>query len=218
MAVRTRRLGRALLLSALGMVGTLLASQDPARAIGSAPVWATGICMTGWLVTEAFVLRQDEPTDYRGRRNTRAIQGAVLLGALLAAYDYFHWSPIAPRNGATLAAGIVLVCAGAALRFLAIRALDEHFRYELRVAHGQRLVERGPYSLLRHPSYTGILLIAAGATVIYASVWGFILGVGLTIAFLLARIREEESVLRAAFGPAYLAYASRTWRLVPFVY
>ena len=89
-----------------------------------------------------------------------------------------------------------------------------NIRPELR--SGAKLVTGGPYRWIRHPMYASVLL-GVGALV-YADprAWRIALLVGLLVV-LMAKAAREEAYLRAAF-PQYSAYASRTWRLVPFIY
>jgi protein-S-isoprenylcysteine O-methyltransferase Ste14 len=89
-----------------------------------------------------------------------------------------------------------------------------NIRPELR--SGARLVTGGPYRHIRHPMYASVLLGTGALVVADARPWRIVLLAALLVVLLLKAAREEE-YLRAAF-PEYAAYASRTWRLVPFVY
>lgn len=89
-----------------------------------------------------------------------------------------------------------------------------NIRPELRA--GARLVTRGPYRWIRHPMYASVLLGVGALVVADARVWRLAAFAGLAAVLLLKAAREEE-YLHAAF-PEYAAYASRTWRLVPFVW
>jgi len=89
-----------------------------------------------------------------------------------------------------------------------------NIRPELRP--GARLVTGGPYRRIRHPMYASVLLGMGALVVADSRPWRIALLVALLVVLMLKATREEE-YLRAAF-PEYAAYASRTWRLVPFVY
>ena len=82
---------------------------------------------------------------------------------------------------------------------------------------GHRIVDTGPYAIVRHPIYTGILLAAAATTAEKAS--GFaIAGLGMISAGYWLKARLEEKFLRSELGSeAYDAYARNTAMLVPFL-
>jgi protein-S-isoprenylcysteine O-methyltransferase Ste14 len=82
---------------------------------------------------------------------------------------------------------------------------------------GHHVVDTGPYALVRHPIYTGIL-VAAGATAIEQGTATSIAGLGLVTLGYWIKARLEESFLRAELGAdAYDAYARRTGMLLPFL-
>lgn len=217
-ATRRQRVLRVLVLMLLGVLGGLLVSGDPWGSLRSAPFVLMALAMCAWTAAENAVLLRDEPKRYHGKRNTRLLMGAVILAVFTGVVDLVHLPPLLPRPAWLVGLGLAAIAAGASLRIAAIRALSRHFTYELRVEEGQPLVQTGPYRLLRHPSYLGILLVGVGAGLTLTSLLAALVGGGLIILLLALRIREEEAVLRASFGPAYDAYAGRTWRLLPFVY
>ncbi|MGB2815692.1 MAG: isoprenylcysteine carboxylmethyltransferase family protein [Burkholderiaceae bacterium] len=89
-----------------------------------------------------------------------------------------------------------------------------NIRPELR--RGAKLVTGGPYRWIRHPMYASVLLAVGALVYADARLWRVALLVALLIV-LMTKAAREEAYLRAAFSE-YSAYASRTWRLVPFVY
>lgn len=127
--------------------------------------------------------------------------------------------PPGPRLGDwALWAGAVVALAGIALRAWSVRTLGQYFTYVVRVSADQKVVESGPYRLLRHPAYTGGLLtgIGIGLSLRYA-LGPAVLG-GAMLAAYLIRIAVEERALAAGIGEPYRAYMRRTKRLVPFIW
>ena len=120
-----------------------------------------------------------------------------------------------PRSGRLCRGGIVVIWVGLALRVWAVLTLGRSFSTFIQVDADQAVVTRGPYRWVRHPSYTGLLLIALG----------FGLGVGnwLSLAIcaviplvgLLPRIAVEEAELVRVLGDQYRSYQKATRRLVP---
>jgi protein-S-isoprenylcysteine O-methyltransferase len=115
-------------------------------------------------------------------------------------------------------AGLGLFVAGLALRWYSVIYLGRLFTYDVAIVADHRVIDSGPYRLVRHPAYTGSLLSFVGLGVYSANVLS--LGVMVTpiaLAFL-RRIAIEEAALTAALGSGYSSYAAHTKRLVPFVY
>jgi protein-S-isoprenylcysteine O-methyltransferase len=114
--------------------------------------------------------------------------------------------------------GVTLMLGGLALRWWANAVLGRFYTSTLRLAEDQQVVRAGPYRLVRHPGYGGVLLLWAGAGLASQN-WA----VAATILSLMSvayayRIRSEESMLQAAFGDEYRSYMQSTWRLVPWVF
>ena len=138
---------------------------------------------------------------------------ALLLAPVLNAYQIG-----AMDHAAVGWAGIGLMVGGMALRFWAARALGRFYTRTLRLANDQPVIDRGPYKVLRHPGYSGVLVMWAGAglaTLNWVAVTAVIVGMSGAYHY---RIRCEEEMLRSALGQPYETYRARTWRLVPFVY
>ena len=87
----------------------------------------------------------------------------------------------------------------------------------MKILTDHRIVTNRPYRVIRHPSYTGVLLTVMGLGLAFRT-WGgnllILVVVGLALNY---RIRVEEKALKAKFGDEYIAYAKRTKRLIPFL-
>jgi protein-S-isoprenylcysteine O-methyltransferase Ste14 len=113
--------------------------------------------------------------------------------------------------------GVVLFAVGGALRLWPVFVLGRRFSGLVAIQSGHTLVTDGIYSVIRHPSYMGLLLNMLGWGLAFRSGIGVLLTalIGLPLA---ARIRAEETLLHTQFGAEYDAYCSRTSRLIPGVY
>jgi protein-S-isoprenylcysteine O-methyltransferase Ste14 len=156
----------------------------------------------------------------KGRRDWTffVVIGTIGAGAALAAAArHVNATKIADGNAA-VTVGVSIALAGLALRTWAIVVLGRFFRVTVTIQPDHRVVDEGPYRLLRHPSYTGLLLILSGAGIALDN-WLSLLALLLVpLAGILVRIRFEESALEAALGESYVTYEARTKRLIPGVW
>jgi protein-S-isoprenylcysteine O-methyltransferase len=113
--------------------------------------------------------------------------------------------------------GIGVFCLGTALRWYAIAHLGRLFTVNVAIVEDHRLIETGPYKWVRHPSYTGWLLAVTGLGLCLANWISLLILLAVTIGLIIWRVGIEEDALRIALGEAYASYASRTWRLIPYV-
>lgn len=112
---------------------------------------------------------------------------------------------------------IGLMLFGMLIRWSAITTLGKYFTFNITVQPNHHLVETGIYKYIRHPSYTGLILIFCGMG-FYFSNWLSLLLLGIPISGVLAyRIYIEEKVLHQAFGKLYEQYCAKTKRLIPKV-
>jgi protein-S-isoprenylcysteine O-methyltransferase Ste14 len=119
---------------------------------------------------------------------------------------------------AAFAVGMVVLLAGLVLRGWSFKALGQYFTHVVMVSSDQPVIATGPYRVLRHPSYAGIILAAIGIGLASAN-WAGLAGLTLlTVTALLWRIRIEERALAMTLGDRYRAYAAQHKRLVPLVW
>lgn len=82
---------------------------------------------------------------------------------------------------------------------------------------GHRLIRTGPYRLVRHPVYTGLLLAVIGSAMAVGT-WDALFGVAIILLALLLKLRREETLLTTQFGEEYRAFKRETPALVPFIF
>ena len=175
-----------------------------------------GLVLMGVALFSGGNLSPGERED-RGNRWVLAAFGVIgLLLAYLPAYT--DRTDVWTLDGdAVRWLGVVLFAAGGALRIWPVFVLGRRFSGLVAIQPGHTLVTRGIYSVIRHPSYLGLLVNSLGWALAFRSGVGVLL-TALTIPPLIARIRAEERLLSAQFGDAYDAYRSRTSRLLPGIY
>jgi protein-S-isoprenylcysteine O-methyltransferase Ste14 len=177
-----------------------------------------------YLFTELLATRtRNQRTDARATsdRGSLALIVLSLAGALVVAIVARLAVPMLDLPGPVLVWGLIgaaVFLAGMALRVSAIRTLGQAYSTVVTIQPGQGVITHGPYRLVRHPAYTGLLLMLAGAGLSTAHAGALAAGVGVPLPALLYRIRLEEPVLLAALGEKYEAYARTKKRLIPGVW
>jgi protein-S-isoprenylcysteine O-methyltransferase Ste14 len=116
------------------------------------------------------------------------------------------------------ALGVVVGWTGALLRWWSFVTLGKYFTVVVKTSADQPVIDRGPYRILRHPSYTGLLLIFAGVGVMVGNWLSAAGAVVLVLIALIYRLRIEERALVAALGDRYREFAASRARLIPYVW
>jgi len=176
-----------------------------------------------WVALWLGIVWRDRGTDVHtpSDQGSRALIGITLWSGVLVAF-LTAWSVPATRipgsGWAVVLGGLVLMWCGMVVRLWAVRTLGYFFRTVVLIQDRHRIIDTGPYRLLRHPSYAGSLLTLAGLGLALGNWLSLLTAVlGALIGFT-RRMRIEEATMQARFGDAYIAYARRTWRLVPFLW
>lgn len=164
-----------------------------------------------------------------GVKATRRLEPAVsrlvrvLLFLSAIAILSFHRIPIVwlyrqlwPSNNGTFFAGLGITVGGLLFSVWARRHLGRNWSRSVQVKEGHELIETGPYRLVRHPIYTGLLAGFLGTAIAIGEVRG-LAAFGLILVALWAKLRLEERWMHEQFGASYESYARRVAALVPFV-
>src|SRR5579863_1340345 len=94
--------------------------------------------------------------------------------------------------------------------------LGSNWSRSVTIKQGHELITTGPYAVVRHPIYTGILAGFLGMAIAISQVRGFIVVVLIFFVFWL-KLRMEEKWMRSQFGETYATYARQTAALVPYL-
>ena len=114
--------------------------------------------------------------------------------------------------------GLVLFVLGLIVRWIAIIHLGRFFTVNVAIAEDHELITTGPYRYVRHPSYTGTLLIFLGFGLCMLNIFSVAaVFLPIFVAFFW-RMHVEEAALHEAFGDRYQAYVARTRRIIPLVW
>lgn len=112
--------------------------------------------------------------------------------------------------------GAAVTIAGLLFAVWAREHLGRNWSRSVTIKQGHELITTGPYAVVRHPIYTGILTGFLGMAIAISQVRGFIAFVLVFVALWL-KLRMEEQWMRSQFGEAYATYARKTAALVPYL-
>jgi len=142
---------------------------------------------------------------------TIAVISAIIAARLLLTETH-NYSPIIPSLG------FIITCIGIGIRWLSIQTLQDAFNIYVAVPENKKIIKKGLYKNIRHPSYLGLLLAYLGLGIILSN-WISLLFIFLPIfVAIIHRIRIEEQVLIDALGEEYLDYCKSTYKLIRGVY
>lgn len=153
------------------------------------------------------------------RSTLLAIWIVIIISIGAGVFVARNWRPgTLPQADLFAVVGVVLFAAGLLLRWWAIITLGRFFTVDVTIEKDHEVVERGPFRMVRHPSYSGVLLAFVGFALTLGN-WAAIVVVLVPIftAFV-HRMNVEEQALQRALGDKYGSYMHRTKRLIPGVY
>jgi protein-S-isoprenylcysteine O-methyltransferase Ste14 len=163
-----------------------------------------------WIAVEAPVTFR-RPSGLAESKTLVPYAMARVGAAASAALGPLPWARFAPW----MAAPVLAFLAGIAIRSAAIRTLGRFYSHFAARDPDHRVVTTGPYRLIRHPAYAGMLLANAGFVAFFLNPLSVVFLVGLTVA-IVWRIRVEERMLWPVAG--YRDYAEGHSRLLPGVW
>lgn len=185
-------------------------------------IWWSVISAMTLFITAFFIQKDPELLSRRMKvqekeRSSFIIRILSLLSMftyLIPGFDYrFHWSAV--PVGVVIAANAVVLI-GYIFIFFVFKE-NSYASTVIQVEEGQRVISTGPYSIVRHPMYLGLLLMILSTPLALGSYWALLLAV-LFIPTIIFRIRKEEEVLLRDLR-GYANYCRKTkYRLVPWIW
>ncbi len=177
-----------------------------------------GVCGS---LTSAYFWRTDRTLLERRMRFAETEPAQKVIVALLyslivtllvmAARDHrMHWSSNVPL---LVVLGDVLLVAGSYVYFLVFRE-NSFAGSTIQVSADQRVISTGPYAIVRHPLYVGLLMMVIGMPLALGSYWALLLVLPI-LALIVWRLQNEEALLAERL-PGYRQYQQTVrWRLIP---
>jgi protein-S-isoprenylcysteine O-methyltransferase Ste14 len=172
-----------------------------------------------WAVAAISARRGLKRSAFRGSMKLRLILMVVIVAAVVltrhspalhALQFSLFWSlPMA-------FAGAVIATLGAVLAFTARAAIGRNWGTPGMQRTDTDLITSGPYALIRHPIYSGILLMMVGTAIGLIAAWWLV--VAAAAVYFVYSARAEERYMCERFPDAYPAYGARTKMLVPFLF
>jgi protein-S-isoprenylcysteine O-methyltransferase Ste14 len=179
------------------------------------------LTLAGWALLEVSLRIREGVRGNAGRerdRGTRVLIAVTLGAAIGLAGAAASLAPSLQIPAVGRAAGVAVMWLGLAFRIWAIAALRGAFRTTVKVDPDQTVVTTGPYRWIRHPAYSGLLLIVAGFGLTWGNWLSFAVCAVLPLPAVLWRIHVEEAELDRVLGDAYRTYQMHTARLIPWLW
>ncbi len=170
-----------------------------------------------WLVSAALTKRATrmQSSGSRWLQGGLASAGAILLFAHSFGISWLGL-PLFPDTLALAYTGAALTFAGIAFAVWARFVIGRNWSGTVTIKQDHELIRGGPYALVRHPIYTGILLAIVGTALAVDELRGLIAIVLVTLGFWL-KLRTEETFMLQQFGDRYRRYQQEVKALIPFV-
>ena len=195
----------------------------PIFSANSADALILAIAYLVWVIPEliwSLRRRPDREAVVNDRWSSRVLLACIWLG-ISAAWACAYALPqfaIRWERPALFDLGILLMLSGMALRWYSISVLGRFFTVQVAIQPHHDIVERGPYRVLRHPSYSGALLTILGFGLALGNIPALLAALMPTALGYAYRIAVEERALLEALGDAYGRYMNHTKRIIPFVF
>ena len=145
------------------------------------------------------------------------IQIFSLALVILAPFSDGHSIGILNIENVVRYIGLFIAIPGFVLMQAGEKYLAKQFSIEVTLQKDHKLIQSGPYKLIRHPRYLGILIFFTGISLTFRSLLGIFIVLALA-GVLIWRVFAEEKMMHDEFGKEWEEYQAKTWRLIPYVF
>jgi len=168
-----------------------------------------------WIIgaTRTLATREKEPFASRYLILAIEVVGFALLFNGSTGIGFLG-TRLIPRTWTSAIGGVILTWAGIGLAIWARHHLAEYWSARITIKEDHQLIRTGPYSRLRHPIYTGLVLATIGSA-LEIDRWRCVFGVLLVLAGYCLKARREEAMLSRQFCEAFREHQEQTGFLLP---
>jgi protein-S-isoprenylcysteine O-methyltransferase Ste14 len=189
-------------------------SLSPHRLIIDAWFVLLGVWLLAAITTKRAVKKQSD--------GSRILQTALVLVAYFLIFDPqtavgFLGLRFLPSSAAVSWMGVAITIAGLSIAIWAHFFIGRDWSSSVTVKQDHQLIRTGPYAVVRHPIYSGLLLALLGSAIELGEVRGLIAVALATISWRLKSLIEEQ-FMSQQFGAEYTSYKQHVKALVPFIW
>jgi protein-S-isoprenylcysteine O-methyltransferase Ste14 len=180
-----------------------------------------GVLWLAWLAYWFAAARDVKPARRQESQANRLLTIALIIPAavlLAVPGSWLHWLGVRflPDTLIFYCLGLLMVIGGLAFAVWARVHLGRNWSGTVTVKENHELIRSGPYGIVRHPIYTGLLLAILGTAIVLGEWRGLVAFCFFTIAFLL-KLRREERFMEESFPDTYPSYRAQVPALIPLL-
>jgi protein-S-isoprenylcysteine O-methyltransferase Ste14 len=170
-----------------------------------------------WLTQPPVSVEETKSNQSSDKNSVLIIIVCSMISVIAPIVDWAYFGTDTYQTSWTVL-GLVLIVFGIALRAWSVQKLGRHFTATVQLKDDHKLITKGPYAIVRHPSYSGALTAIVGSAVFLNSLVGTCVAFFFMMLAYYIRINIEEKVLFGKFGERYSSYQKRTRKLIPFIW
>ncbi len=164
------------------------------------------------------------PSSYKGKDKNETksfliIMAAVVISHILSiSFSVLGWFTLEKDPSILTLISYVTYPLGLLFRYVSIIYLGQHFTRDVEVSNTQELVSKGPYRLLRHPLYLGLMLLTVSVPMFFGNWFMTIMSFISMFVILNHRMTIEENMMEDVIGDAYVTWKEQRYRFIPYIY